>query len=213
MDKAIDKLLRNCNIEIGYKADSLKHNKFAQYLDSLGNIYNGKKNGYDWCDIWVDAMFIQTFGVELGMKLLCQEYNGLGAGCKYSANYYKKHNQFSKEPRIGSQIFFGNDSSVYHTGIVEDYNNVSVFTIEGNSGNKVQAHMYSRYDKKIYGYGHPDWGLVNMDRYTKLDQIPIFYQPYVKKLIDKGYLNQLDLTIDMIRTMIVCGRMAGIFND
>ena len=69
-------------------------NKYARDLDALGVVYNGKKNGYAWCDIFTDWCFIQTFGLELGLKLLCQAKKGVGAGCSGSANYYKQKGQF-----------------------------------------------------------------------------------------------------------------------
>lgn len=37
-------------------------NKFARDLDALGDFYNGRKNGYDWCDVFVDWCFVHMFG-------------------------------------------------------------------------------------------------------------------------------------------------------
>ena len=73
-------------------------------------------------DIFTDWCFIQTFGLELGLKLLCQAKKGVGAGCSGSANYYKQKGQFhTSGPQPGDQIFFTNDGgkTMYHTGIVE----------------------------------------------------------------------------------------------
>ena len=39
--------------------------KYARDLDALGNFYNGKKNGYSWCDVFVDWCFVTTFGRDL----------------------------------------------------------------------------------------------------------------------------------------------------
>lgn len=220
---AIDKLINNCYKEVGYKANNAyppnRYNKYAEYLDSLGNIYNGKKNGYHWCDIFVDYMFIFTFGVDNGMKLLCQEYNGLGAGCTFSARYYQKRNQLFHTPQVGDQIFFGSYSDCGHTGIVVKVDNNYVYTIEGNTSNSVGERKYKLDDKKIYAYGRPNWEIVKevKDRYLKLEDCPEWTKQYLKVLIDKNYLSgygegTIDLSMDMIRTLIICGRMCGVFN-
>ena len=183
---AIERLIATAKAEEGYlekatnnQLDSKTANagrnnwtKYARDLDHIGNIYNGKKNGYAWCDIFVDWCFITTFGVELGMKLLCQSYGGAGAGCTYSAQYYKNKGQFhSKNPQAGDQIFFTNDggASSSHTGIVIGVGNGRVYTIEGNTsstagvvanGGCVRSKSYSLSYSCIYGYGRPDWTLV-----------------------------------------------------
>ena len=72
-------------------------------MDALDIVYNGDKNGYAWCDIFVDWCFIYTFGLELGMALLCQAKEGLGAGCTYSARYYEEKGQFHTSPRPGTR--------------------------------------------------------------------------------------------------------------
>lgn len=143
--------------------------KYARDLDALGNIYNGKKNGYDWCDVFVDWCFISEFGEELGMKLLCQAYNGLGAGTKYSANYYKQKGQYYDYPEPGDQIFFGDGQSMWHTGLVVDVDDTFVYTVEGNTstasgvianGGGVAGKRYYKDYQYIDGYGRPDWSLV-----------------------------------------------------
>jgi len=40
-------------------------NKFAREFDEkYPNFYNGRKNGYPWCDIFVDYLFLVNFGYE-----------------------------------------------------------------------------------------------------------------------------------------------------
>lgn len=180
---AVERLIATARAEVGYLEKATNSNlddktanagnnnwtKYARDLDNLGNIYNGKKNGYAWCDMFVDWCFIKTFGVELAMKLLCQAYNGAGAGCTYSAQYYKNKGQFYKSnPKPGDQIFFTNDggASSSHTGIVVAVDSSRVYTIEGNTssatgvvanGGCVREKSYSLSYANIYGYGRPDW--------------------------------------------------------
>ena len=130
-------------------------NKYARDIDeNYPDWYNGKKNGYDWCDIFVDWCFITAYGRAEAQKLLCQPNNSLGAGCEYSYGYYKDKGQTGSSPKKGAQIFFGD---LDHTGIVIDFDNNYVYTVEGNSGNEVKKKKYSRNDSWIYGYGYPDY--------------------------------------------------------
>ena len=90
--KPVERLLATARAEIGYiekdtnaqlddktaNAGDGNWNKYARELDALGVVYNGKKNGYAWCDIFTDWCFIQTFGLELGLQLLCQAKKGVG---------------------------------------------------------------------------------------------------------------------------------------
>lgn len=183
---AIKRLIATAKAEEGYlekatnaqldsktaNAGSNNWTKYARDLDNIGNIYNGKKNGYAWCDVFVDWCFIKTFGVNLAMKLLCQPYGGAGAGCTYSVQYYKQKGQFHKSnPQAGDQIFFTNDGGAtsYHTGLVIAVGNGKVYTIEGNTssasgvipnGGCVRAKSYNLTATYICGYGRPDWSLV-----------------------------------------------------
>lgn len=128
-------------------------NKYARDFDEkYPDFYNGRKNGYDWCDIFVDWCFVTAYGRSEAQRLLCQPNNSLGAGCEYSYGYFKDKGQTGSIPKKGAQIFFGD---LDHTGIVVDFDSSYVWTVEGNSGNEVKKKKYSRNDSWIYGYGYP----------------------------------------------------------
>ncbi len=153
--------------EVGYVPSSGKYNKYAEYLDKT-NIYNGPKNGYDWCDCFADCDYVSNFGLETAVRMIAQPLGGCGAGCPWSASYYRAANQWSSEPSVGAQIFFGTRGSEYHTGIVVGYDSAHVYTVEGNtgysagySGGAVLRRTYSRGDSKISGYGVPKWSLAD----------------------------------------------------
>lgn len=186
---AVEKLLATARAEIGYleketnaqldsptaNAGDDNWNKFARDLDQT-NLYNGKKNGYAWCDIFVDWCFVATFGFDLAVQLTCQELKGCGAGCTWSANYYKNRGQFhTSNPQPGDQIFFTNDGgkSMAHTGIVEKVEGGRVYTIEGNTsstagmvanGGCVRNKSYSLSYANIGGYGRPNYALVPVEQ-------------------------------------------------
>lgn len=140
------------------------YTKYARDLDNVSGFYNGKKNGYDWCDVFVDWCFVQAFGVDRALELLCQPKKSTGAGCGFSKNFYKNKGQLYDKPAIGDQIFFENSSGVYHTGIVYKVDNDKVYTVEGNT-RKGNTGNYNEVCKKEYplnadyigGYGRPKY--------------------------------------------------------
>lgn len=139
-----------------------KFNKYARDLDALGDFYNGPKNGFDWCDCFVDWCFVKTFGRETAQKITFQPNRSCGAGTAYSLGYYKSHGKFFSTPQVGDQIFFGDSTSTWHTGIVTRVSGGSVCTVEGNAGSPLGVHefKYPLGDRIIKGYGRPDWVMV-----------------------------------------------------
>ena len=146
--------------EVGYHEYGSNGNKYAEYLDSIPGFYNGKKNFYAWCDCFIDFLFAKSYGVVGAKELLCQPDNSLGAGCLYSANYFKQHGRFHEHnPQTGDQIFFTyREGEVSHTGLVVDVTSYSVVTVEGNTSDMVAKRSYPLSDARIFGYGRPDWG-------------------------------------------------------
>lgn len=172
----------------GANAGSANWTKYARDLDKLGNFYNGAKNGYAWCDVFVDWCFVTAYGREAAQFLLCQPNGSAGAGCQFSAQYFNQRGQFHKSgPQTGDQIFFGSGwSNVWHTGLVVEVGNGTVTTIEGNSADQVARRVYSQGDGSIFGYGRPDWG----------EQAPVVEEPdkpVVEEPVSSGYLVEVPL--------------------
>lgn len=180
---AVERLLQVARDEIGYlekrtnsqldsdtaNAGYNNYTKYARDLDKLG-VYNGSKNGFSWCDVFVDWCFIESFGLDIGVQMICQPMNGLGAGCYYSAGYYQSAGRYHKnDPKVGDQIFFYDKTgSIGHTGIVSAIKDGRVYVIEGNTsassgvvanGGGVVEKNYSLSYNKIAGYGRPDFDL------------------------------------------------------
>lgn len=181
----VEKLLSVVRRELGYlekasnaNLDSRTGNagysnwtKYARDMDKLP-AYNGPKNGFEWCDIFVDWCMVEAFGFDLAWKMSNQPLRGAGAGCPFSANYFKAAGRFYADPMPGDQIFFQNNGTPCHTGIVESVTADTVTTIEGNTsgasgvvanGGGVCRKTYKRGSAYIYGYGRPDWSLVKTD--------------------------------------------------
>lgn len=208
-----------------------KYNKYARDLDALKDFYNYPKQGYDWCDIFVDWCFVKTFGRELAQKLLVQPNNSCGAGTAYSLGYYKAAGQFFSTPQIGDQIFFGDSRSTWHTGIVTAVSGDTICTVEGNSGSPLGVHGF-RYSSKmstIKGYGRPDWSLVTSEVpklsetpslqplavptvYATIYDVPEYYKEAVQKVMNAGALkgtgsNQINVSEDLCRILTILDRL------
>lgn len=170
-------LEKKSNSQLDDKTANAGYNNYTKYardLDAIPDFYNGKKNGYAWCDMFIDWCMIQAFGLEAGQKLLCQPDRSYGAGCTMSVNYYKsKGGFFTKNPKPGDQIFFsGSDGTPCHTGLVYKVDNLYVYTIEGNTssaagvvanGGGVFKKTYAINYSRIYGYGRPDYDSVQFE--------------------------------------------------
>ena len=160
VEQAIDKVLNLARSEIGYHETGDNWTKYAQDLDRT-NWYNGPKNGFAWCDVFVDWLFYKCFGDPLGREMICQPTGSAGAGCLYSAQYYKAAGRWvTTNPQPGDQIFFTYSPGEYsHTGIVESVSNGTVTTIEGNTSDSVARRQYTLGSSTIAGYGRPKWEL------------------------------------------------------
>lgn len=141
--------------------------KYARDLDNIPGFYNGKKNGYAWCAVFFDWLFVKSFGVEQARKMLYLPVNSLAAGCDFALGYYKKNGAFYTTPKAGDQIFFySSGGGIAHTGLVEKVTASTVYTIEGNTstsagvvanGGGVCRKSYSIGYSRIVGYGRPNY--------------------------------------------------------
>ena len=106
------------------------------------------------------------------MQILCQPARSAGAGCLYSAGYYRNAGRWTDSPAPGEQIFFISGGDVYHTGIVEEVKGSQVVTIEGNSSDQVTRRVYNINDGRIYGYGIPRWSYATGSNSTPTSSTP-----------------------------------------
>ena len=152
------------------RMDTYGHSNYtfiARDIDALRDqgilFYNGRKQGAEWCDMTNDWAHIKAWGPQMAMKVLYQPAESCGAGCYWSAKYFRDNGAWidrSGTPRTGDQIFFGNKYDESHTGIVEKVDATYVYTIEGNTSDKLMRRSYARTSTKIAGYGRPRYELV-----------------------------------------------------
>lgn len=197
-DAAIRRVLQIARAEIGYRekvsssglddpaanAGGGNYTKYARDLDRIPGFYNGPKQGFAWCDVFYDWLLVHAFGTILAKRLLCQPENSAGAGCLYSAMYFRNAGQFhTAGPQPGDQIFFTySPGEVSHTGVVESVSGTTVTTIEGNTSDSVGRRSYPINSGTIYGYGRPDWSLLDgvSDEDTAEDPEPVSPAPVTK---------------------------------
>lgn len=184
-------LIKIAAAEIGYKEKASNSNlddktanvgsnnwtKYARDLHAAG-YYNGNKNGYAWCDVFVDWCFYQLAGKDAkkAQEIECQT-GDCGAGCVYSARYYRNQNRFyTSNPQPGDQIFFGSTGDEEHTGIVETVNGSTITTIEGNSSDQVIRRTYSISNSRIVGYGRPKFESSNTPATPTIPSISVSFK-------------------------------------
>lgn len=141
--------------------------------------------------------------------MLCQPTHSMGAGCLYSAGYYKNNGRWSTTPHEGDQIFFSYSAGeVSHTGIVEQVTGNKVVTIEGNSSDSVARRTYTIGNSSIYGYGRPRWWYATGAAIeTNDDQTPETPQTPVVAVLRRGSQGEAvrQLQENLIKLGYSCG--------
>lgn len=146
--------------------------KYARDLYEAGYYKKISKNGYAWCDMFVDWCFyiLCNRDADKANEIICQTRTGsraYGAGCTESRDYYKRDDRLFDSPKPGDQIFFSKDGkNAYHTGIVYKVDNEYVYTIEGNTssekgvvenGGAVRDKKYKLTYNRLFGFGRPKY--------------------------------------------------------
>lgn len=228
MASEIQKVLSVAEAEIGYlekatndqlddKTANAGNNNFTKYardLDNIPGFYNGKKNGYPWCDVFVDSCFVKAFGVARAKVLL--NHSDCGAGCEYSAGYFKDAGRWYTSPLPGDQIFFLNSAGEYcHTGIVYDVSGGTITTIEGNTskasgvipnGGGVAKKTYQVGYSMIAGFGRPRYSDYDSSGGNSTETNNSTTSGVKRTSYKKGYVYEIPL--DMIDRVEYCP-MAG----
>lgn len=150
------KVLQIAQSEVGYHEQGDNFTKFAEELDRI-HYFNTPKQNLAWCATFVCWCFVKAYGEDAARRILYQpEKDNCAAACSYAAAYFQRHGKFGLSPRIGAQIFFGQNAGD-HTGIVYAYDAARVYTIEGNSDDQVARRSYDLTNPWIAGYGYPDY--------------------------------------------------------
>ena len=124
---------------------------------SPDHYYNGNKNGFSYCCVFVDAMFYYAAGRNKDAAVAVKPTGSLGAGVKWSKGYME--DLIVKEPQPGDIVFFQIGGELTHTGIVTQVDETTITTIEGNINGAYQHVVglknYDRTFKYIDSYARP----------------------------------------------------------
>lgn len=159
------------------------YTKYSQEVDALG-VFSAQVQGQPWCATWVTDGFINTYGVDKGLDMLCQpSKNSNAACCGDAAEYYQKAGRWYTSPQVGDQVFFKTTKYQYaHTGIVTEATDTEVTTIEGNtSSEKGVISNGGAVTKKHYPVGYSGFKGFGRPKYETKQEEPKF-EPYVVRL-------------------------------
>ncbi len=109
----------------------------------------GFSSRVEWCAIFV------SYNAEIDHVKMDQF-----AYCPAGIDTFKAKHQWQDRgstPKSGNIIFFDwdGDSISDHMGIVEKFDKGTVYTIEGNSGDKIAKRSYEKNSSYILAYGTP----------------------------------------------------------
>ena len=159
------------------------YTKYSQEVDALG-VFSAQVQGQPWCATWVTDGFINTYGIDKGLDMLCQpSKNSNAACCGDAAEYYQKAGRWYTSPQVGDQVFFKTTKYQYaHTGIVTEVTDTEVTTIEGNtSSEKGVVSNGGAVTKKHYPVGYSGFKGFGRPKYEAKQEEPDF-EPYVVRL-------------------------------
>ncbi len=129
---------------------------YTEYNRAFGTI--GNSYSYAWCAAFVSWCLDVAGAVEsaggrfTSCTLWVERLRELGLYSTRASGY---------TPKAGDLIFFrsaGVSRASDHVGIVRYVKNGRVYTVEGNSSNKVSLRDYALSDTYIVGYGKPKYG-------------------------------------------------------
>lgn len=176
MANTIDKVLQIALDEVGYlekksnlKLESKTENagsaNYTKYGKEMHDLYPSVMDfPAPWCDTFIDWCFYKAYGINDAKAMLGGDFNDYTPA---SARLYQSKNAWHiSDPKPGDQIFFKNNTGIYHTGLVYQVDTIYVYTIEGNTsgasgvianGGGVCKKKYRRNFSKIAGYGRPKY--------------------------------------------------------
>ena len=150
-----DDIVGVARTQIGYHEIGDNYTKYNEWFGSL----SGMGYNYAWCQTFVAWCANQA---EISTNLV-PRVSGTISGMDFFKNkgtwYNGPYYGTSYIPKKGDIIYFksGSSSSGYHVGIVSDVSDGTVYTIEGNSSDKVSTRSYSVSNSTIVGYGCPNY--------------------------------------------------------
>ena len=209
------KLVKTAQAYLGCKESNGSHRKIIDIYNAHKPLARGYAVTYTdaWCSTFVSAMSIlcgmtEILPTECGCGKHIDLFRGLDSWVE--ADDYV--------PKAGDVIFYNwNDTGVgecttgaSHVGIVTSCDGRTITVIEGNISNSVGYRTLGVNGRYIRGFGVPKYELLaeaDAVRYQNLEELPAWAVPEATELVELGALKGnekgLDVTEDMLRTMII----------
>lgn len=155
--------------------NSSGYKNYTEYNRSLGTVDG--TYGYAWCAAFVSWCLTQADAADAA--------GGQFVSCSLWLEKLKSIGQYSTrasgyQPSAGDLIFFrssGAGRASDHVGIVRYISGGRVYTVEGNSSDKVSLNSYALTNTYIVGYGKPKYGekRIPSPAFSYEDQAPGWY--------------------------------------
>lgn len=187
-----DEILERAAAYVGYEEKRSDSNLEDFHANKGSNNYQkfqplaGQGNGDQWCQFFVDGIFVETAGSMKGAQQLLYMNTSSSKMTGYTPdgkNYFVSAGQWYTVPQRGDIIYFysSDKGRVGHVGIVEKVDTAKkiVYTIEGNTrsdtyaenGGTVARHSYSYASiggkNRVNGFGRPNYKGVELTTSAK----------------------------------------------
>ena len=159
----LQKFLELSASQLGYIEDTGNKTKYAKYFDTdAWQWFNTKKQGAEWCAIYICWLFCQLIGPDRARTFLgCPApKDNCAAGVKYLWQYLCKRGwKIDKTKGQPGDIIFLNSNK--HVGLIQKVEDGKYITIEGNKSNKVAQGSYKVSSSTVYGICRPAWSEID----------------------------------------------------
>ena len=159
----LQKFLELAASQIGYIEDTGNKTKYSAYFDKEAwQWFNTKKQGAEWCAIFICWLFCQLVGPDRARSFLgCPApKDNCAAGVKYLWQYLCKRGwKVDKTAGQPGDIIFLNSNK--HVGLIQKVEDGKYITIEGNKSNKVGQGSYKVTSSSVYGICRPAWSEID----------------------------------------------------
>ena len=194
----LQKFLELAASQLGYVEDTGNKTKYAKYFDTEAwQWFNTKKQGAEWCAIFICWLFCQLIGPDRARSFLgCPSpKDNCAAGVKYLWQYLCKRGwKVGKTKGQPGDIIFLNSNK--HVGLIQKVEGGKYITIEGNKSNKVAQGSYKVSSSTVYGICRPAWS--EIDNVSAPAQAPA--QPSQPAQNNSGYTSlEIAVAKDVIK--------------
>lgn len=157
----VNEFVTTAQHQIGYKESGTNITKYSEDFDTkYWQFFNTKKQGAEWCSIFVHWCAVKTIGKDKTLKFFGETpKTNAAAGVGYFWYYLKAkgYKSSAAKAKMGDIIFFKNTKGISHVGIVEKADSKNIISIEGNKSNSVKRCTHSKTASTIYGVMSPTW--------------------------------------------------------